>query len=204
MAGQEAFVATRNRVLVLLGVLALSVASAAQLSAQTVLTFEDFSPCDNTLGNVGVYNGVNFQHQFTCYSFSQPPFNAQSPPNRVYTGTAGAGNTASGTFTFAPTQFSGAYFAGDASVFFTMFNGGVPVATSATMTTMSMPMFLSSGYSGTVDAVRVQGDGVGFVMDNVTFGTSTVPEPTSLALLGTGICALLPVVRSRGRRTRAV
>ncbi len=169
-------------------------------SAQTVLTFEDFTPCDNTHGNVGVYDGVNFQNQFTCYAYAQDPFNPETPPNRVYTSTAAAGNTSSGTFTFAPTTFSGAYLAGTANVFFQLYNGGNLVATSGTLATTSTPTFLASGYSGPVDEVTVSGDGVNFVMDNVTFGTIATPEPTSLALLGTGLVGLVPMMRNRRKR----
>lgn len=172
---------------------------AASASAQSVLTFEDYSHCDNNT-QIGVYNGVNFNQQFVCYSFSQDPYNASSGTNRAYT--VGAGqpdNTA--TFSFSgPTTFQGAYFAGYGNtVNFDMYLNGSLVGSSGFLTTSSTPTFLSSGYNGQVDQVVVNGPTESFVIDDITYGgqVSTTPEPSSMALLGTGLVGLVPMVRRR-------
>ncbi len=177
----------------MLAILAVAIAKPA---AAQVLTFEDLAGCSgNNQPSVGIYDGVNFQHQFTCYSFAQTPYTPESNPNRIYAALDGA-NQSSGTFTFAPTSFSGAFFSGSANVWFTLYNGVNLVATSGTLSTTATPTFLSSGYNGTVDRVTVNGSSDSYVLDNVTFnGQSTVPEPSEFALLGTGLFGLVPMIR---------
>ena len=181
------------------GVLAVTAMSAIA-GAQTVQTFEDFSPCDNTTGNVGVYGAVNYLTQWTCYAFSQPPFNPHSGTNRVYASN-GASNSNSASFSFGATSFSGAWFSGLATVNFQLFFMGSPVATSGPLVTTATPTFLSSGYNGLVDRVTVNGTDVNWVMDDVTFGTAvtTSPEPASIALVGSGMLAIGVFVRRRRR-----
>lgn len=138
--------------------------------------------------------------QFTCYSYDQPPYNAHSGTNRIYANTDGTA-----TFSFAnPTVFSGAYIAGvpggTGPVSFTLFLGGSQVANSSGLTVSDVPTFLASGYSGNVDAVQVNGANGFYVLDDITLGgTSTVPEPGSMALLGTGLVGLVPMLRRRRR-----
>lgn len=180
----------------MVGALALSATRAS--AQQTVLSFEDFTPCDNGGGNVGMYGTVNFNHQFTCYSWAQSPYNASSGTNRVY-----VSGQNSGTFNFTtPSVFNGASFAGYDSVYFDMYLNGSLVSTSGPITLSGTPTFLSSGYNGQVDQVVVNGTNGQFVMDDVTFGAATItttPEPGSLALLGTGLVGLVPMLRRKRR-----
>jgi hypothetical protein len=166
--------------------------------AQTVQTFEDFSPCNDVPGNVGLYGPVNYLFQFTCFSFTQATFNAHSGTARVFAN-LGNDNASSGSFTFAPMQFLGAWFAGGSNVSFQLFFAGNQVATSSSLAVGSTPAFLASGYSGLVDRVRVVGTDDQWVMDDVTFNTvSVAPEPASAALVASG----LVVIGAAGFRRR--
>jgi hypothetical protein len=180
------------------GVIALAALalSPGRATAQTVLGFEDYSPCNHITGNVGIYGGVDFAHEWTCYSYSQPPFNPHSGTNRVYT----YNSSAPFSFIGGPVTFDGAWFSGfpSTSVTFQLLLGAVPVWTSGTMSTSDLPTFLSSGYSGMVDNVLVLSNAPDFyVMDDVTFngGSSTVPEPASVALLATGLVGVFAARR---------
>ncbi len=184
--------------------LAIAFAPAAAF-AQTVQTFEDAVPCDG-FGSLGAYGPVNYNHQFTCYSTPQFPYTPHSGTNRVYAGNETIHNLTSGTFNFTggPVVFNGAWFSGypTNAVSFALWLGGVPVWASGPLNTSDVPTFLSSGYSGLVDRVDVNGTSVQWVMDDVTFNSSssTVPEPASLTLLGTGLVGLYGAARRRRNR----
>jgi hypothetical protein len=179
-----------------------SVATSA--AAQTVLTFDDIpsNECNSTTGNVGLYGGVDFQGKWTCFDNDQSPYNPQSGTNRIFA-SDGERNTVSSEFTFASRRFLGAWFAGESStsVFFELFNGATLLHTSGSLFVSAVPAFLASGFGANVNRVRVVGSDVLWVMDDVTFGATTViPEPSTVVLLGIGLGALGLARRHTRRR----
>jgi len=166
----------------------------------TVVTFDDLVGSDLSVPDG--YAGITWNGQWVYFGADQTPYTPASPPNRVYD------LSASGAFDFAaPVIFDGADFAGLSGVTlkFQLYLAGALVATSGVLTTSDVPTFLSSGYSGLVDEVRVMGADVGaFVMDNVTYDAAPagVPEPVSWAMMLVGFFGLGAGLRAR-RRTAA-
>lgn len=170
------------------------------VAGQIVADFEDAPVCDNTRPNMGVYAGIDFMSQWTCYASPQPPFNPASGTNRVYA-VDGSANASSAFFSFlgGPVNFLGAYFSGSANVVFNLFLGGSLMASSGSLLTTGTPTFLSAGYAGPVDKVQVVGGDVNWVMDDVTY--SVVPEPGAILLLGTGLLGIFGVSLLRKKET---
>lgn len=144
-----------------------------------VLNFDDLVG----FGAVGTYDGVDFS-LWTYYDTPQSPYNPSSGATRIFT-TIEDVNQVETIFTFAsPVVFNGAYFAGNNDVFFNLYDASNNlVATSSDLSISATPTFLSSGYSGSVQTIGVVGYRGYFVMDDVTFNASAVPEPGSIALL---------------------
>jgi PEP-CTERM motif-containing protein len=164
----------------------------------TVVTFDDLAGANLVPDG---YGGINWTGgQWIYFDDVQPPYNPHSPPQRIYAPYDAA------PFQFVtPNQvFDGAWFSGEAttSVQFQLFDGGLPVATSAVLVASDTPTFLASGYSGPVDEVRVLSNAPGYyVMDDVTYNQqATVPEPGTLALLATGLASLSARVLRRRHR----
>ncbi|HVS37566.1 MAG TPA: PEP-CTERM sorting domain-containing protein [Gemmataceae bacterium] len=170
---------------------------------------------DNLSGQAQVpngYGGVNWSGHWDYYGFSQPPFNPQSGPNRIYTdyGSPVASGPGENTFTFPnPAVFLGAYFSGYsfADLKFNLYYQNALVFTSADLKPSAAPTFLASGYSGLVDKVGVWSQTNDYyVMDDVTYEPALragAPEPASLALVGVGALGMAGWVWRRRRRTTA-
>lgn len=179
--------------------IAAAVMGLAGAAGATVVTFDDLSGS----GTVPVdYAGITWNGDWTYYDGPQDPFNPASAPTRVYD------VVNEGRFNFAsPVTFDGADFAGQdfATLRFDLYLAGALVGSSSSLTTSATPSFLSSGYGGLVDEVRVVSQTPDhFVMDNVTYNTNpaVVPEPATWAMMLTGFFGLGAMLRTR-RRTCA-
>lgn len=174
--------------------------TCATTAGATVVTFDDLSG-DGVVSDG--YAGITWNGQWTYYDTDQAPYNAASPPTRVYDALP------LGEFDFAaPVTFQGADFAGlsDATVQFQLYLHGALVGTSGVLAPSGAPTFLASGYGGAVDEVRVKSPRAGFfVMDNVTFDDlpTGVPEPASWAMMLVGFFGLGAVLRARPRTPAA-
>ena len=174
--------------------------TCATTAGATVVTFDDLSG-DGVVPDG--YAGITWNGQWSYTDGVQSPYTPASPPTRVYDGLP------AGQFNFsAPVTFDGAYFSGfeDATVQFQLYLGGSLVGTSGVLAPSSTPSFLTSGYSGAVDEVRVVSPRANFfVMDDVTFNSiaAAIPEPATWTMLLLGFFGLGAALRARSRAAAA-
>ncbi len=190
-------------------------AATGPVHAQSIVNFDDQAAAAvQAAMRSGSYAGLTWGNEgwavFTnggrlgnpCHSNPQC-----ASPNAVDPAGRGIGTF---SFTGGSQVFFGAWLAGvpaalnsRSQAFFELLVSGVVVHTSATLQfTNDTPTWLSSGYAGAVDQVRLVNTGV--FIDDITFGT--VPEPTGLLLTAAGMLFLFVAARRRRewpRRGRA-
>ena len=179
-------------------VLALAGLAATPFASATVLNFDDITSDDFVPAN---YGGLDWSAgDWFAFGAPQAPFSAHSGNVRITSG-PGDDDGATAIGLGAGRTFQGAWFAGyeDVSVTFKLYDHGVLVATSASLTTSAAPAWLASGYGGLVDEVIVSSANQGgFVLDDLAF-SAAVPEPSPLATLAGGLLALVAVAAARRR-----
>lgn len=181
---------------------ALAMASAA--NADVVINFDDLTGYAEI---PTLYAGIDWQGNFVYYDDPQDPFNPSSGNTRIfgdYDDFPCCGVSSMAFKVGAGTIFNGAFLAGAGvgTVTFELYNGGSLVATSASAVTTSTPTFLSSGYAGAIDEVRIIADNGYWVADDLTFETLNgltggIPEPSTWALLIAGFGGAGAMLRRR-------
>jgi hypothetical protein len=207
----EAYVKISLHKMLRYGVVAVAlgglIGSSPTAEAGTVVV--DFDDLTGSGSVADGYGGINWGGEWEYYDSNDPPYTPASFPTRVYGVDANGDYNPAASFTFSTSvEFQGAYFAGyDTPVNFELYLNGTLVHTSASIVPSSTPAFLASGYSGPVDMVTVitnaGANTVLYVMDDVTYNTlSSVPEPSSVVMLGMGGLglALGAVSRRQGGR----
>ena len=167
-------------------------------ASATTLTFDDLTGYGGLPAN---YGGFTWASNMGYYDSDQPPYNPQSPPERVLFNYGSCCAYAESDVTWngpGTITFLGAYFAGYASagpVYFNLYNGAALVWTSGSLSPSDTPTYLDAGYLGPVTKIGIVGQDGYYVMDNFTF--SSVPEPGTLLMLGTGIVGLAGAIRRK-------
>jgi hypothetical protein len=175
----------------------LAVAASAASAATTVVNFDGIG--SGTLADG--YGGILWNSNWNVYDSPQSPYTASSGTGRIYTNYAlnPVLQYEAVSFSFATAVvFDGAYVAGasdTSNVEFELYYEGNLVGTSASLNQSATPTFLSSGYSGLVDTVKVLGTNGFYVIDDVTYSTSSVPEPANVTLMLGGLLLAAGVAR---------
>jgi len=166
--------------------IALAILGAlAAPSFAITLDFEDLTGSGGLPSNyAGFANWVGWNY----YDAPQPPYNATSGVERVYTG---VGTIDIGT----DVVFLGAMFNGYGSangfppLTVDMYNNNVLVASdSFDLNGSGNATLIGGNYGGAVDYIQISGPMGFFVMDD--FSYRPVPEPVTLIALGAGLAAI--------------
>jgi hypothetical protein len=160
-----------------------------------VLTFDDLTG----MGSMPVgYGGIGWNSGWSYFDSFQPPYTPTSGNTRIYNNDGDHLLTFS--FLMPNARLIGAWFSGYLGAQWQLYDDGNLVHTSERILLSDAPAFLAAGYSGPVDEVTILATSERFVMDDLTFEQSGVPEPGSMMLVATGVGALLlhaKVVRHR-------
>lgn len=171
---------------------------AAPLAKATVLTFDDLK--GDVTNMPSPYGGFDwFGWQYFNTDQGNMPYTPMSGETRLLTSFGDSNSMFSPTATFV---FEGAAFTGQERtqagtsqhISYQLWLGANVVYSSGLFQVSSAPTFIASGYASAVDRLVVLNDGQQrFVMDDVTYSVSAVPEPSRSALLlgGLGVMGLL-------------
>ena len=205
------------RVLVGVGLMVLALVQPAAANPIVI----DFEDQPDSFGNQlfpTSYQGVSWTAGHWLHYAPYEP-NGYDPDgvNAIYAASVAGGNS----FTFTDAVFAGASFSAPlifdprftSRIFFELYDNGILVHTSADLSSGALT-FLSSGYGGLVDEVRVitlanggtngslmTAGGSAWIMDNVTvdFNPNSTPVPDSTSTLVLLSCGLVSILWKRRR-----
>lgn len=174
--------------------------SGAAQAAQTVITFEDIntvsttSPLYATGGVDDGYNGISgWSLVGQAWEFLDGTDIGAIGVRSFY------GSSGELSFDNAPVVFEGTHFQSYAAdpvnhpASIELYYQGLLVHSILDPLAPMGMVWVSSGYSGLVDAIYIRGGGEGFSIDNLTYSTAAVPEPETYAMLlvGLGLISLM-------------